>query len=336
MEKKISDIRKLSSFEYNTIINTDMYERLSIDNQQFIRDIKEVILERGFTKGIMQNIDDVLSSKANPYAGYEPRIPYNTYPFGVKTPNTYPRFLAICRNERLDSYMKVLLEQSEKIAAEYPGNDPRDEKTVVLLTDKWDIKVFKKYEHKFLKNATSHGISYIFILITDYGCTPIPFLPYDRHIERTVTDSSWLIDDVRDPKNTIDPRIYDQVRYLLEEFPFEYHEDGGTWDQNRCVDVRFKTDSLKWIRTNSLNETVEGKIKKKALDRFICSIAWLAELGVKPPHQESVCLDAGNRELFVFGHTIKWSLEYEEGNDRLNTVITAINTFMNECVVDLS
>ena len=91
-EIKISEIRDLSAKEYNTIINTDMYHRLSEDNQTFIHDINDLILGREYGKGIVENIDDILSSKNLPGNGRGSRIPYNTYPFGTPTNDIFPRF----------------------------------------------------------------------------------------------------------------------------------------------------------------------------------------------------------------------------------------------------
>ena len=335
-EIKMSEIRNLSSKEYNTIINTDMYHRLSDNNQTFIHDINDLILGSEYGKGIVENIDDILSSKVLSGNDSSSGISYNTYPFGTPTSDIFSRFLAICRNGRLDSYMKILLDQSNKIAAEYPGNDPRDEKTVVLLADKWDIRVFRKYERRFLEYSTSNGISYIFILVTDYGCTPIPFLPYDRNIERTITDYKDIVDDIPASQKPIDRRLCNQVQYLLEEFPFTYSSNGGTWNRLRNIDINFDIRNMEWTKRSLVGEPVKGKIKKRALDRFAMSLGWLMDPEAKPPKQINNYLDAGTSELFIFGWNISWNAGYEEGNEPLNRVITAINTFMNECGVDLS
>lgn len=336
MYNKISEIRNLSAREYNTINNTDMYHRLSEDNQTFIYDINNSILNRDDGKGIFENIDDILSSKALPENNCGSRIPYNTYPFGTPTNDIFPRFLAICRNGRLDSYMKILLDQSDKIATAYSGNDPRDEKTVVFLTDKWDIRVFRKYERKFLEYSTSCSISYIFILVTDYGCTPIPFLPYDRSIERNITDYKAVVDDIPDSQEPIDRRLCNQVQYLLEEFPFTYSSNGGTWDRLKNININFDIRNMEWTKSSFVGEPVKGKIKKRALDRFAMSLGWLMDPDAEPPKQINNYLDAGTSKLSVFGWNISWNVGYEEGNEPLNRVIGAINSFMNECEVDLS
>ena len=69
-------------------------------------------------------------------------------------------------------------------------NDSHGEKQVTVLTDKWDVSVFQKYEWDFLNSALMDKVQYIFLLVTDYGITVIPFLPQGFRFNGYIIDDS--------------------------------------------------------------------------------------------------------------------------------------------------
>ena len=99
----------------------------------------------------------------------------NTYPFGKKTNRVYPQFWGVCAGAQR---LKTVLDK----AAEYCEKPLGEDKTVVIVTDKWDQAVFQKhFERQFLRCALEQNVTFLFLLVTDYGVSRIPFLPWDRH-----------------------------------------------------------------------------------------------------------------------------------------------------------
>ncbi len=163
--------------------NREYFPRLGEIDGKFSSHVLGDILAGDNHKTPLQNLDEVIKTKQGTGTLSEGHSWYNTYPFGTPTHKPpFPRFLAVCNGgRRLKTVLDRVKLQSERMAAHYGGQE-NVEKTVIVLTDKWNHSLFKMYEEDFLNHALQDGIWYIFLFVTDYGCTQIPFLPNDRRI----------------------------------------------------------------------------------------------------------------------------------------------------------
>jgi len=102
----------------------------------------------------------------------------NTYPFGKKTSDVFPTFFGICAGKgKLRPALNALTTYCQRAGQALPADDL---KTAVLLTDQWDGPLFQEaYESDFLCFALRYNIFILFVLVTDYGVTRIPFLAQD-------------------------------------------------------------------------------------------------------------------------------------------------------------
>ena len=165
------DTRLLKSRELERgCTNLPLCEKLSLIDARFIEHVDRDIMSHEPGAGVLWNIDDYTRK-------YTERDPwYNSFPFGEETNEVFPRFLGICRGSmKLGKVMDAALEHCTDVIRAF-GQAGNEERTVMILTDKWDEKTFKQYEEWCLKHAALDGIRFIFLLATDYGYTEIPFL----------------------------------------------------------------------------------------------------------------------------------------------------------------
>ena len=272
-------------------------------------------------KTALENIDDLLNgcislSDAKPW--------YNTWPFGNPATEVCSRFVAICRKDRnLHPAFDIILKQSKKIATKYPY-DSLDPKTVVLLTDKWNNMVFKKYEKQLLLHAINDGIWYIFLLVSDYGYTEIPFLPHDRDTLKQF-QRERIEDDL----------TFDELCNHLLDYPFEYEVSSSTWNQNGAVRYQFYIDTFTWSKASndSLCGNIEGRLDENGLRRFLDSLAWLVDDKRQEIKTPSFAKDAQIHKLQIFGKTIEWdnASSGENGEEVFIQLKKALDRFLKSC-----
>lgn len=314
---KIGDIRRIiADMRKETDELKAVCRQIARVDEGFIYHVAEDILNRNREHNIIQNIDDLLNGRYDDKirAAAEPR--YNTYPFGTPTDKIYPRFLAVCRaGETLNNTFAEISKQSKKIAKLY-GKDRNIDKTVILLTDKWNIKTFKKYEKEFLNYALRDGIWYIFILVTEYGCTQIPFLPNDRTALRNIAYEE-IEDDI----------TFEDMLRRLESRQFKYSFYGGTWTANEIV---YYFDAFSWHK-ESVAEKCAGKIPCDALRDFLEKIFWIADIPEEKIILVSRALDAPVSTLHIFGKTVKWDDVSDIGEKRIDVLSKVVKTFIKKC-----
>ena len=151
--------------------------------------IKHELGEESVCAGVLGTWDEVLSV---PYAERVEDIgkcfdkhgrpgggKLNTYPFGVPS-GLYPDFLGVCVGKtRLQTVLAKAEDHCERAIIKYPN----EEKTVIIVTDKWDNSMFRKdFAGTFINFACQNNIVFIILLITDFGISKIPFLPINRNI----------------------------------------------------------------------------------------------------------------------------------------------------------
>ncbi|MBR5114492.1 MAG: hypothetical protein IK101_04260 [Oscillospiraceae bacterium] len=221
--------------------------------------------------------------------GQQPRSGYNSWPFGLPDTKVLPRFLAVCNGKcKLEEAMKETDRQCVSMAIELERDEP---KTVFFITDKWDPKVFKKYEGRFLLFALIEKIWFAFILVDDYGFTQIPFLPNNRNTEIEV------------------PADLNRLYRLLGNKEISYVKYNGWGCEEK---YHFVAGTLKW-RCDIPGKECGGDIRREDMDTFLKDTAFMAvpsghdlydfmRYGVDNPH----------RKLKVFSKYAMWNVPDED------------------------
>lgn len=119
-----------------------------------------------------------LSNKNGTYSGAG--LPVTTFPFGSSSGKLYPDYVGIACTQ--GTTLRKVLDNVEQFCRDVETHfDPSVDKTVLVLTDKWDDTLFdREYKQIFLRYAMEDNILFLFVLVTDFGMTPIPFLPWKR------------------------------------------------------------------------------------------------------------------------------------------------------------
>lgn len=313
---KIGDIRRIIAERRNESDELKaVCRQIAPVDEGFIYHVAGDILNRNRERNIIQNIDDVLHEQYKDKRSTAEPL-YTIYPFGDSAGIAYPRFLAVCRaGETLNNTFAEISKQSKKMAKLY-GKDCNFDKTVILLTDKWDFKTFKKYEKEFLNYALHDGIWYIFLLVTEYGCTQIPFLPNDRTALRNIPYAE-VEDDI----------TFEDMLRRLEGQPFEYSFDGGTWTANEIV---YYFDAFSWHK-ESVAEKCAGKIPCDALRDFLEKIFWIADIPEEEIILVSRAVDAPVSTLHIFGKTVEWD-DVSVGTEKhVNKLAKIVKNFIKKC-----
>ena len=317
---KIREIQKICAPNSDYERNEELCRQLSRIDERLIYHVDRNIINLDRGQNPIQNLDDLLDGVTNTSAENVSKCEpwYNTWPFGVPTDKIFPRFIAICRdNKRLDTTFKKMLEQSEKIARAYRNVDC--EKTVILLTDKWNLKTFKKYEKDFLNYALRYGIWYVFLLVTEYGYNEIPFLPHDRRALK-----KYEYENIEH-----NPSVEEMLNFL-QDLPIEYCFYGGTWGRHKFTEYIFYTDKLIWLKKSSEGQC-EGKIPQRALFKFLENISWIFDYNEKEITPNIRILDASISSLYIFGRTFKWYNVSDPKDKRIAAMKIAVRKFIEEC-----
>ena len=125
------------------------------EDEYFTSAIDEVLLGTRFeNRKSLEGLDRLIATNAreliakNP-TGNDKKAWFNCYPLEVGATKTFPLFLAICRgDEQLESVFDKMLEQAQKIIKVY-SEKALVKRNIILLTDKWDKKVFEITEIGF-------------------------------------------------------------------------------------------------------------------------------------------------------------------------------------------
>ncbi len=227
MRMKLSEIRKLCEPDFREERNRALCREIAHIDEGFIYHLDRDILARNPDLSPLCNVDFALEELKDKHRILLGSLVCNTWPYGVPS-DIYPRFLAVCRGKTtLNDAFKAMQAQSIKIANKF-GPDSDIQKTVILLTDKWDHQKFLKYEKDFLHHALRNKIWYIFLLVTDYGYTQIPFLPNDKSVLRRI-EEEVVEDEI----------TFEDMLELLRKYPFEYQRSGGTWNLYKSETYHF-------------------------------------------------------------------------------------------------
>lgn len=229
-------------------------------------------------------------------------IPVNTYPFGIKTTDVFPEFVGICADDlNLRSALKAIKVQCDKMCQMLSSNQ---EKTIVLLTDKWDGPVFKKqFELSFLNYALNYNVLFVFLLVTDYGISRIPFLAQNRFQLEMLSKRGYDIEQTD---------VGTEALKLLNNFsPCIYRYRSGTWaapgsaefhDDTYLFDFKAKICEI----TNAYDERIRKKIPNHSAHRFALSVYPFFGQEQQAFGEPTRVLDAGACTAEVFGVRFDW------------------------------
>lgn len=225
----------------------------------------------------------------------------NTFPFGMPTKEVYPEFVGICAgSERINRVFDQAVRQCRQTRKKYSPDIP---KSVIILTDKWNDPLFQdQYERTFIRFALENRVMFVFLLVTAYGITRIPFLAKDRgELDRLREARPWVEND---------PAA--DVRELLSRYPFaRYSCDGGTWGrllENAAGDYRFDFEhGICYISGNGYEEDKKTVIPAPVRYRFTRRVLPLYyEWERDPVPEPDPVLDGPNHTVCLFGREFCW------------------------------
>ena len=226
----------------------------------------------------------------------------NTFPFGVETDQTFPKFIGVSvGKEKAAPTLDGILSKAKKHCEIMEKKFALDtEKTVVILTDKWDNPLFrKKYEIAFLNYAIRQNIMFYFILVTDYGVTRIPFLVRDRRGLEQLRSDDLVEDDIQ------------AARKLLAEYDCYYRWDCKEWPPFDNGTYEFDFYSKRYHFIGDHGQTHQGKIPDEAIDSFASAVRCLYDLP-KSEYDEQCMSFADTTNCYyeaeLFGKTFRWDL----------------------------
>lgn len=273
--------------------NIELCKALSPVDEGFIYHIDRDILNHSPEMSALENIDAILNgerdlseSTGNPYVTKW----YNSYPFGAETDVIHSRFLGICRGKtKLDAVLKEAIRHSDNVAK---CCDEYYDRTTVILTDKWDVKTFAKYEKAFIRYACLHDIFPIFLLVTDYGYTQIPFLPNDRK------KLHELVPDVDNERK--------DALWLFNNLPVEYIEQGSIVDFTERLEYTFFFNDRRWECKRPHCGMMSGTFSGITARMFFKDVLWIADAKEKELNPDSRGVDTKSYALYVFGKKVFW------------------------------
>ena len=203
----------------------------------------------------------------------------NTYPFGKPSRKIYPEFVGVCKGERtIRSVLDKAENQCENMIKAIPYHV---HKTILILTDKWDDPLFRtNYAGTFINYAYKYNILFMFLLVTDFGVSRIPFLSWDRRkmYNRGFGDVEW------GARHT-EKEMYENLMEKLDSGYLSYVEEYRNGDDHGHSIGRFEFDLLHqafYLDTfdsdSGVPDRKSGKIPERAVKRFLETVSDYCEL----------------------------------------------------------
>ena len=253
---------------------------------------------------------------------------YNSFPFGTKTDQPFREFVGIyfAKNKYKKTWRNVLDAAKSYCKKISKSNIPlEDEKNVLILTDHWDTQMFRKnYAVPFINYAHSCNITFIFLLVTDFGITRIPFiepkfnnnkLDRDMHIYGTEVDLAEKA-----------------IAKLYQSGEVRYRVHGSTWNrfnrgceyilnfwENKYYYTSFDATKHKWSNEEFFNPPYDkvgsiDEIPKSTLKAFAISVYDLSEIPPDYVEEERFkhTLDAAYYEARLFDKHFVWAAGPDE------------------------
>lgn len=226
-----------------------------------------------------------------------PRHKVNVFPLAAPEGEIYPDYIGFTCGSK--AHQRTVLESAEAYcwkACKALGPDVG--KTVLIITDMWRDMTFRaEFEQDFLRYALQGNVLFLFVMVTQYGAQPIPFLPWDRG------ELGRLAEAYRDSGGFEADRA---LRVLLDNPVCSYRS--GLRERNPDgITHRFDLDK-RICRKTSPDGTVLEEVGVGHLDirRFAEAVSGFADL----PLAEYIAEGGDGSEGYkaeLFGKTFEWN-----------------------------
>ena len=235
----------------------------------------------------------------------------NTFPFGDLGKMIYPEFVGVCQGDTtFNEIMTAINIQCKKMINRF--NNEID-KTVLVLTDKWDSPTFrKKYAASFVNYAYNHNIVFIILLVTDLGIRRIPFTISER-ID-LFRGRDWRIESSSIEKS--DKNALTKLK-KLDDCIYEYRSSvliSGRGSYRCIIDFKRMEYTCESLVSPGLKK--QGKIPKSAFNKFAQRVIGISELpGPGYVEDYSKALDYTLNIVEIFGKHFEWTEHSEMENN---------------------
>lgn len=225
----------------------------------------------------------------------------NTYPFGRPTREIHPEFVGICKGKTtLKSVLNKAEDQCEKMIRRYPRHV---DKTIMILTDKWDAPLFKSdYAGTFINYANRENIVFIFLLVTDFGVKRIPFLTWNRR--KLLDRGSWNV--AWGARHRAKEELVTAMDNLIKHGRCMYWKHSKNAD-NRKNDFHCKFDfELQEYSFERKTGLKYGEIPVRALEKFAVAVREYADLPETLYEKTGEETDSDLHVAEIFGRQLVW------------------------------
>jgi len=212
----------------------------------------------------------------------------NTFPFGKPSREIYPEFVGVCKGERtIRSVLDKAENQCENMIKAIPYHV---HKTILILTDKWDDPLFRKnYAGTFINYAYQYNVLFMFLLVTDFGVSRIPFLSWDRR--KMYNRGQW---NVEWGARHTEKEMFAKLMKKLDCGRLSYVEEYWNAENNSLRTGRFEFDLLHqafYLDTfdsgSGVADKKNGKIPERAVKKFLEAISDYSELTDSDYHENN-------------------------------------------------
>ena len=204
--------------------------------------------------------------------------------------DTKPVFLGVCFGKYdIKRVLDKSEEHCEKMIMAFPD---WDDKTILIFTDKWNDFLFQKeYAATFIRYANKHNVLFLFLLVTDFGVSKIPFLTLNRNTlyKRRDWKIGWSANHIRKSKES-KKWVYDRktMRFLYH-FSYRVHYFGYTKSSTVCWLYEFdfyrqKCFIYKTTAKSARKESFVVNIPITAMNKFAQDVMFYRDL-----YEEYLC-----------------------------------------------
>ena len=210
---------------------------------------------------------------------YDKKNKINIYPCSKNKKTVAPEFLGLCYGKTtLRNILNRVEDQCEKMIRNYTT---KQNKTILILTDKWDTQMFKaEYAATFLNYAHTHKILFMFLLVSEFGVSQIPFLTWDRGQYQirsgwVLTNSCYISGNDKQNHyvaldllmNKCEKSVYmerygsynKEYRYFGSNFKFDFYNREYTFEKVTIDDDAF--------------DVITGNIPLEAIEKFVAAVS---------------------------------------------------------------
>ncbi len=280
-----------------------------------------------YTEKLERLAEDMDSSKPG-------NLSINSFPFGIKTDQVFPEFVGIYyANNKYDKTLRDVLNSAKSYCGKVgSSNNPASMvKKVLILTEKWDSYMFRRYfAASFINYANKYNICFIFLLVTDFGVVKIPFLNLGRDGRRGNIHVSHF-DSYARKDVLLELKKFSPVRYASSgcaligcrdafEFIIDFTKDEYCFKSPERY-IRFPFRAVN-VETGKISD-----IPDRVIRNFVLSVAGLINIPGQKMVQDVSSMDAETKSADIFGKHFEW---YFNNEDPFNYMENAFELLLKE------